>query len=164
MTNQSSEITNEKLNESKNNTDSAEIANSKKQVVKICNSLKELLADSKQRLIDKHGTDQEGNIKNKSEHKHVKEIFLTQKIGTKIKESFIEAENQIFQIAMKHQLDITREDIPITLNFFMEKEGQSWEEYLFKEMPVTAVLPMFTKLKNDVTATEYRMLKKLNNK
>jgi len=68
------------------------------------------------------------------------------------------------KIIIENQLKITREELPLKLNLFMEADGKSWEEYTFKDMPYSAIMPIFTKYKNDVILTKLLLLEELANK
>lgn len=146
------------------NSESGELIKSKSQVLAICNSLKKILTNSKELLIAKHGLDEKGNLRNKSKVEHVNQLFIKENRATKIKDLIIASEKEFLNISSKHKLGLSGEDIPIKLNLFMEKEGQTWEGYTFQDMPAMALLPIIRKLNNDVILTELLMLEKLGNR
>jgi len=146
------------------NSGSAEIIKSKEEVIKICDALKRTITMIEKLLIKRHGTDKKGVLKNKSERKHVNQIFIEEKNATKIKELIAASENRLIQISLDHKLGLANEDLPIKLNLSMEKKGQTWEQYTFQNMPALALLPIITKMKNDVILTELLMLEKLASK
>ncbi len=158
---QNSESTKNSFIEQIENSNSDELIKSKNEVLAISDSLKEILVNSKELLIAKHGLDENGNIKNESEIKHVNQVFIKENRAKKIKQQFIAFEKEFLDVLSHYKFGFTNEDIPLKLNLFMEKEGKSWEAYTFQDMPTMALLPVISKLNNDVILTELLILEKL---
>jgi|GEM_PF-3713104 len=158
---QNSENSKNSLIDQIENSESNELIRSKNQVLAISDSLKKILTNSKELLIAKHGLDENGNIKNTTEVKHVNQLFIEENRAKEIKQEFIASEKKFMDMSSHYKLGLTNEDIPLQLNLFMEKEGKSWETYTFQDMPTMALLPIISKLNNDVILTELLMLEKL---
>lgn len=111
-----------------------------------------------------HGKDNNGEILNKRETKYVNKILLEHKMASELRLNIQETIDKSMKIIIENQLKITKEELPLKLNLFMEADGKSWEEYSFKDMPYSAIMPIFTKYKNDVILTKLLLLEELANK
>lgn len=111
-----------------------------------------------------HGKDNNGEILNKRETKFVNQILLEHKMASELRLNIQETIDKSMKIIIENQLKITKEELPLKLNLFMEADGKSWEEYTFKDMPYSAIMPIFTKYKNDVILTKLLLLEELANK
>jgi len=79
-----------------------------------------------------HGKDNNGEILNKRETKFVNQILLEHKMASELRLNIQETIDKSMKIIIENQLKITREELPLKLNLFMEADGKSWEEYTFK--------------------------------
>lgn len=134
---------------------------SKDTLLLICTNLISSLDESRELLETRHGKLAGGELKNKMDSKHVNHIFLEEGNALKIKFQIQNAISQIEGIGIKNSLNITSEDFPLQLNLFMEEDEKTWEEYIFKDMPAAAVLPLITKYRNDIILTKLMVLEQL---
>jgi len=133
-------------------------------VLLTCDSLLNTLFDSEQLLKLNHGVDDNGNLKNEFDYSHVNKLFLEENRGKTFKELFLTSEKKLMSIVTTQNLDIQNNRLPIKLNLFMEERGQTWEDYIFQNMPAMGLLPIFKKLNKDVELTKLLLLEKLSEK
>lgn len=130
-------------------------------IISICDSLISDLEISRILVEEAHGLTSEGELKNKMETVFVNDIFIKQKKGIYLKNQIEHSSEKLLEISSKHKLEITKENIPIKLNLFMEKNNQTWENYNFNQMPAMGVMPMLGKFQKDIILTKLMMLEKM---
>lgn len=126
----------------------------------------ELFIDSiNMELVEKSGgRNENGWLKTPKEKRFTNEILIDSGHATKLKGLIINGIDQMNDLMIKYDFDEEIEELPLKIDLEMENEGKLWEEYVFRNMPVGAVQPLFTKLKNDAKITKVFMLERFANK
>lgn len=140
---------------------SVELKNSAEWVIKLCADLIKVLDNSIAILVDKQGKDHNGDMKDKMNPKNVNQIFIEEGRAKLIKSEIQKSIESHMAIVKNHDLKIERSDLALQLDLFMEENGESWEEYTFKDMPPGPLLPIIKKYRNDAVLTKLQVLESL---
>lgn len=140
---------------------SEQLTNHCKQLLSICSQLIQLLDTSVVSLENRHGRDENGKLINWNELIYVNQIFITEGRGELIKTEILHSINMILEVLNHYETTIEKEDLPLKLHIEIEEKGISWEEYMFKDMPARAIVPILKKFRNDVVLTRILILEEL---
>jgi DNA-binding Xre family transcriptional regulator len=143
---------------------SDKLISSKDTLLNICSHLTAVIDDIIMALNEKHGVDKDGDIMDSKTSKYVNLILIEQRKADVLRFEIQQSINQIIGVVKAHKLELKNEDLPMQLNFFMEEKGQTWQAHIFKDMPYGATMPIFSKLKNDITWTKLKILEALAQK
>jgi len=143
---------------------SALLIHSKNEIIEISTNLINLTEEIIVTIEETHGKDQNGEILNKSESKYVNQVMLDKKMATQLKLAINKNIESSMKIFSENQINITKEELPLSLNLFMETNDITWEEYIFQNMPFGAVMPVLLKYKNDVQLNKLFVLEELSKK
>ena len=115
----------------------------------------------KKELIEKSGgLDPKGKpagIRNKD---ITTQFFVNEGRAVKIKKEFFEVRKGLFEL-IEEETERRRieKNLPTNVGVIPEdSEKMTWEEYAFAQMPVAAVLPLLTKIQNDIQTVETAIL------
>ena len=85
-------------------------------------------------------------------------------MATQLKFAINKGVESTLKIISGNQLKLTKKELPLSLNLFVESSGKNWEEYIFQNMPYDAVIPIFSKYRNDVILNKLLVLDELSKK
>lgn len=112
-------------------------------------------------LIEKSGgLDEKGKPVGVRDKDITTRIFINEGSGEQLEKAFSETRKKLFKLiddeAERAQLE---KNLPTNIGVIPENsEKESWEEYAFSHMPVAAVLPLLTKIQNDIQTVETAIL------
>lgn len=115
----------------------------------------------KKELIEKSGgLDEKGKPKGIRNKDITTRLFVKEGGGTKIKEDFFQIRKSLFELIDEPaDRERVKEKLPTKVGVVPDdSDKNSWEEYAFSHMPVAAVLPLLTKIQNDIQTVETAIL------
>ncbi len=143
---------------------SAQFISSKDSINHYYNGLITQLEDLIMGLREKHGTKKDGTLKDKMNADHVNTIFIEAGNARDLKTQMLITTNKSLEIAEQNEIKLNKEDLPLYARDFSEREGLSWEEYFFKDMPATAIMPLLKRFESDVKLSKLILLESLEGK
>ncbi len=138
----------------------APLVEASEKAILLTGELKEYINDLRENLIKASGGydlkgDDPSLPKNKKDKDVTTRLLVDEKLGEALKAKMDSTRTQLLALITEEerekialQLPLKIEDDPKKLN------GLSWSEYNFKQMPVAAVLPLFSKWENDAITAE----------
>lgn len=145
-------------------SNSAQLISGKDEIISTSNTLINLIDGIIFTIEKAHGKDKNGEILNKRESTIVNKVMFDEKMATKLKFFIDKSIESTMKIISENQIQLVKEELPLKLNLFMETNGKTWEEYNFQNMPFGAVIPIFSKFKNDIILNKLLVLEELSKK
>jgi len=125
----------------------------------------EFLDNTFEGLLERSGGRNEyGQIIDSRNNAYTNELIIENGKGARIREMMEDNVKLCNEELVKAGYELEEIDLALKLYYDHESKGKSWEVFNFNSMPVGALEPMFSKLKNDVKSTKVYVLKKLNEK
>ncbi len=101
-------------------------------------------------------------IKGKRDYDATTRIMVNQGKGEELKEKLLEYRERYIQFFDENERDLYRGKIPIEIDDETWRSSQTrregWADFTFNHMPVGAVMPIFSKFKNDMKSSEATVL------
>ena len=114
-------------------------------------------------IIESGGYNSEGKLNGKRDKESINKIMIAEKTGNELESRIIELIALNKEI-LNHISEFNYPDNLLQISDMAETKGKSWAEYNFKGMPMGAILPILTKLRNDAVHTEIYTLEKVAEK
>ena len=108
-----------------------------------------------------------GQLRNKKDKDQTTRLLVDEKKGEALKEKILATKAKFMEYIDEADQPAFASNITMEVDdesWRNAKDKPSWEAYNFKQMPLGAIMPMFTKFKNDAKSTESAVLNYLMGK
>lgn len=126
------------------------------------------LSDQATEYIDGIVEELKSNSSGRKDYSGVTRIMVDEGRGTELKNKLLEFKQKFIEIADEGDREELAKSIPIEIDEEKWKNSihakENWSDFTFGHMPLAAVLPIFSKFKNDVKSSEAKVLNYLAGK
>lgn len=141
---------------------------------KVTSDLTNYIDDMVNTLIDEAGNDDgkvneedyvvkgsKRDLKGKKNKDVTTRMLINEGKGAELKQKILEAQAAYIELVDSNRREEFMSELALKIDdesWKLSKDKNSWAEFNFKQMPLQACLPIFTKFKNDAKATEVAIL------
>ena len=134
-----------------------EIIQTKNELLSEIDEFSIFLDATKEQMIEQSGGyNDSGRIKNSRNTEAVNHVMFELGKGNEIMSRLIGCIKMINEKAELSEQQA--KELPLRIDLDFDRKGQTWDEYIFKDMPIGATIPIFSKFSNDCKASKVFVL------